>query len=95
MTAANPLQIMLQPVLQQLNPWIVPVSEVVIALVLLYCLLLTARVARFPKDDENAAESRQKAQINLRNGIISGILLTVIILLIRWGLTTLSAWIGI
>lgn len=95
MAAVNPLQVLLQPVLQQLNPWITPVSEVVIALVLLYCLLLTARVARYPKDDENAAESRRKAQLNLRNGIISGILLTAVILLIRWGLEALSAWIGI
>ncbi|MBQ4051982.1 MAG: hypothetical protein IJD13_10155 [Oscillospiraceae bacterium] len=95
MAAVNPLQVMLQPVLRQLNPWIVPVSEVIIALALLYCLLLMARVARYPKNEEDAAESRQKAQRNLLNGIISSVLLVIIILLIRWGLSALSVWIGI
>ena len=66
-----------------------------IALALLYCLLLTARVARYPKDDPDAAESRQKAQINLRNAIISSLLAVGVVLLIRWGLESLVRWVGL
>ena len=95
MAAVNPLKVMLEPVIRLLAPWIVPVSEVAIALALLYCLLLAARAARYPKDDEKAAEYRQKAQINLRNGILSSVLLVALILLIRWGLNALAVWIGI
>jgi len=95
MAEVNPLKVMLEPVLRYLSPWITPASEVVIALALLYCLLLTARVARFPKDDADAAESRQKAQVNLRNAIISSVLLVAVVLLIRWGLFSLIAWTGI
>ena len=95
MTAVNPLQVMLEPILRQLQPWVTPVSEVVTALALLYVLLLTARVARYPKEDADAEEARQKAEVNLRNGIISSVLVVAVVLLIRWGLESLAGWVGI
>lgn len=95
MAEVNPLKVMLEPVLRSLAPWIIPASEVTIALALLYCLLLTARVARYPKGDPDAADARRKAQVSLRNAIISSLLVVAIVLLSRWGLESLIRWIGL
>lgn len=91
----NPLQVMLQPVLQFLQPWITPVTQVIAALALLYCLLLTARVAKYPRSDEEHGEARKKALRNLRNGVISSLLVIALALALRWGLLTLGDWIGL
>lgn len=91
----NPLQVMLQPVLQFLQPWITPVTQVIAALALIYCLLLTARVAKYPRSDGEHEETRKKALRSLRNGVISSLLVIALTLALRWGLQALGVWIGV
>ena len=91
----NPLQVMLQPVLQFLQPWVTPVTQVIAALALLYCLLLTARVFKYPRSDAEHEESRKKSLRSLRNGVISSLLVIALSLALRWGLLTLGDWIGL
>lgn len=91
----NPLRVMLEPVLQFMQPWTAPISQLVTALALLYCLLLTARMCRFPKSDPSCADARRKAMRSLRNGIISSALVVIVAFLLRWGIDALSRWIAL
>lgn len=93
MSAVNPLQVMLEPILSFLSPWTAPASQLVTALALLYCLLLVARVHRFPKTDPGCAESRKKALLHLRNGAISSASVILLVFLLRWGVDALSRWV--
>lgn len=84
---------MLEPVLNFLQPWTEPASHLVSALALLYCLLLIARVHRFPKNDSGCAEARKKALIHLRNGVISSVAAILLVFALRWGVGALAQWI--
>lgn len=93
MSGVNPLRVMLEPVLAFLLPWVQPVSHVVTALALLYCLLLATRVCRYHKNDPDTAEARKKCLLSLRNGILSSAAAVAVVFILRWGIEFLSRWI--
>jgi len=87
MSAANPFEEMLNPVVNLLNLAINPILTVVGAVGTIFCIFLGIKLAKAEEPQD-----REKAKGALKNAIIGFLLIFVLMLALKLGLPAMMAW---
>ena len=86
-TTANPFADVASPIIGLINMATGPALAIVGALGALYCILLGAKLAKAEEPQD-----REKAKGALKNAIIGFILIFVLVVALRLGVTAMSGW---
>lgn len=85
--SANPFDTVSKPVIDLLNMALTPALGIVGALGAIYCVLLGAKLAKAEEPQD-----REKAKNSLKNAIVGFLLIFILIVVLKLGMTAMSNW---
>lgn len=83
----DPFNTMVSPIVELINSALTPVIALVVAVGAIYCVFLGLKLAKAEEPQE-----REKAKQHLKNAIIGFLLIFILIVALRVGLTPLQNW---
>lgn len=89
LTAANPFDSMATPIISLINMAVTPAIGIVGALGAIYCILLGAKIAKAEEPQD-----QMKAKLALKNALIGFVLIFVLLVALKLGVTAMSGWVN-
>lgn len=86
-TTANPFQDVANPIINLINQATTPALGLVGALGAIYCIILGAKLAKAEEPQD-----REKAKAALKNALIGFILIFVLLVVLKLGMSSMTAW---
>lgn len=87
--AENPFDTMASPIISLVNMAVTPAIGIVGALGAIYCILLGAKIAKAEEPQD-----QMKAKMALKNAIIGFVLIFVLLVALKLGVTAMSGWVN-
>ncbi|MCC8015748.1 MAG: pilin [Eubacterium sp.] len=85
--ASNVFSTIIGPIVTLINNAVVPILTLVVAIGAIYCIFVGVKIAKAEEPQE-----REKAKQQLKNAIIGFLLIFVLIVALRLGLSPLEKW---
>ncbi len=86
-SSSNAFSTMLGPIVSLINTAIAPILTLIVAIGAIYCIFIGVKIAKAEEPQD-----REKAKQQLKNAIIGFLLIFILIVALRLGLSPLQSW---
>ncbi|MCD8089614.1 MAG: pilin [Clostridiales bacterium] len=86
-SSSNTFSTILGPIITLINTAVAPILTLVVAIGAIYCIFIGVKIAKAEEQQD-----REKAKQQLKNAIIGFLLIFVLIVALRLGLSPLQSW---